>query len=121
MQDDNNSGENINLEDEGAPLTAAATDNAVASEDQVATSPVSGDDKRDELKHKVLTALKPIASQIEDPEARSYILMDILREKWDDSVAEEIYNLADDIKQTETKARIYQNLLSEINYRNSEK
>lgn len=58
-----------------------------------------------ELKDSILNEIKPLLSSVDNPVDRFYLIMTILRQGWEDKLANEAFNTA---KQIDSKKEKYQ-------------
>jgi uncharacterized membrane protein YccC len=69
-----------------------------------------------ELKHQIAAEIRPLLSQVKDPQERFYTIMSLLREKWDGALASQAFDTARSIQDPEEKIRSLQSLMNEADY-----
>ena len=70
-----------------------------------------------ELKDSILNEIKPLLSSVDNPVDRFYLIMTILRQSWEDKLANEAFNTAKQIDSKKEKISALESLLSEISYK----
>lgn len=70
-----------------------------------------------ELKDSILNEIKPLLSSVDNPVDRFYLIMTILRQGWEDKLANEAFNTAKQIDSKKEKISALESLLSEISYK----
>ncbi len=71
----------------------------------------------DQLKQQVTSEIKPLISQVKDPESRVFATMDLLRDEWDDALANEAITAAKSITDPQKRLLAFQQILGEISHR----
>lgn len=66
------------------------------------------------LKEQILAELRPLVPLIQDPRDRLYAISTLLRSQWEDSLAQEYFDIAKNLPKPDDKARALQTLLSDI-------
>jgi hypothetical protein len=72
------------------------------------------------FKEAVAAEIKPLLSSLQDPEDRFYAHMAILRDAWDQKLADDAFTTAKQITDTATKVQALQTLMTEADYREHE-
>lgn len=72
------------------------------------------------FKESVAAEIKPLLSSLQDPEDRFYAQMAILRDAWDQGLANDAFATAKQISDTGTKVQAFQSLMTEADFRENE-